>query len=635
MRKKKVIIVESPAKAKTIESILGKDYKVVASQGHIRDLPKSEFGVSQDLEPTFVLIPGKKKVVDRIKKEITGKDVLLASDMDREGEAIAWHVSEVFSIPKERSRIVFTEITPSAIRRAVQNVRDIDMNLVRSQFARRILDRIVGYSISPLLWRIFRINNLSAGRVQSATLKIVCDREREIFSFKPKEYWRVQLLVDGIKFELSRYRGKKFEKNLPDEAAEVARGIKEVIVEKIEKKRVRKSPPDPFTTSTLQQTAASKLHFSVKKTMMIAQQLYEGIDTPQDHRAFITYHRTDSTRISEEAAGAAREFIEERFGGKYVGSGKRSRKKGKIQDAHEAIRPVDVFLTPDEAKKLLPEDHARLYELIWKRFVASRMAPSEYEEMKVTLKSGDYEFEAKLQRRIFDGFERVWERDAEESWKEFREGERKRPDEVKVFKDKTKPPDRFTEGTLVKEMERLGIGRPSTYAPTISTLLSRKYVVKKRGRLYPTLLGFLVLDYLEKNFPQIADVKFTAKMEEKLDLVERGEKPHKEVLKEVLEVFERDLKKAKESFYRIDYQTDFKCTCGSDMRLVTGKFGVYLKCPSCGRTRSIKLDYTAVLLNGKIFFPWRRDDEAGVEGKEAGGEEREGNEGKGEPQGRG
>ena len=612
-KKKTVIIVESPAKAKTIENVLGKDYKVLASKGHIRDLPKKKFGVSEDLEPTFEIIPGKEKVIEKLEKEVKGKRVLLASDMDREGEAIAWHVSEVLKIPKTGTRITFSEITARAIKKAVENVRNIDENLVHSQFARRILDRIVGYSISPLLWRIYRINNLSAGRVQSATLKIVCERERKIFKFKPKEFWRAQLFHDNIKFELVRINGKEVGKELKEDDLKLVENLKKVRVLKVEKKESKKSPPDPFTTSTLQQTAAAKLKFPVKKTMMLAQQLYEGIDTKEGHRAFITYHRTDSTRVSDEAARTAREFIERNFGKEYVGKGKRSKKKKNVQDAHEAIRPVDVNLTPEEARELLQEDHAKLYELIWKRFVASRMSPSVYDEMKVVLDHNGYEFEAKLQKRIFDGFEKIWKRDVEEVWKEFKENQEILVDEVKIFKDSTKPPERFSEGTLVKEMERLGIGRPSTYAPTISTLISRKYVVKRKGKLYPTLLGFLILDYLEKSFPEIVDVKFTARMEEQLDLIERGEKPHKEILKNFLEQFNRDLEAAKRNFFKVDYETDYKCECGENMKLLTGKYGIYLKCPKCGKTRSIKPYYTAVMIDGKIFFPWRRENEAELE----------------------
>ncbi len=618
-KKDTVIIVESPAKAKTIERILGKGYKVIASQGHVRDLPRKKFGVDLgDFNPEFVIIPGKEKVIENLKEAVKGKKVLLASDLDREGEAIAWHVSEVLNIPKNGVRITFSAITPKTIQEAIKNVRDIDMNLVSSQFARRILDRIVGYLISPLLWRIFRINTLSAGRVQSATLKIICEREKKIFDFVPKEYWRVVANVLGVDFELVRAHGKKVDKDLKDKDVEFLKGQKELLVSEISEKRTKKNPPDPLITSTMQQLAASQLGFSVKKTMMLAQQLYEGLDTKEGHIAFITYHRTDSTRVSDEAKEMTAGYIREVFGEKYLGgkTKKRKAKKGKVQDAHEAIRPVDLYMTPERAEKLLDKDHAKLYKLVWERFLASQMAPSERKETKVVLSTedGEYEFEAKFTEIIFDGFERVLPRE-EKKPIDLREKQKVDVDNMKVSKEKTKPPDRFTEGSLVKEMEKLGIGRPSTYAPTISTLLSRKYVVKKKGRLYPTLIGFLVLDYLEKNFPEIVDISFTAKMEQQLDLVEKGEKEHLEVLREFFKRFNEDLKKAKETFYKIDYDTDFKCECGSEMRLVTGKFGIYLKCPKCGKTRSVRPEYTAVLKDGRVYFPWRREDEGNLDEK--------------------
>ncbi len=618
-KKDTVIIVESPAKAKTIERILGKGYKVIASQGHVRDLPRKKFGVDLgDFNPEFVIIPGKEKVIENLKEAVKGKKVLLASDLDREGEAIAWHVSEVLNIPKNGVRITFSAITPKTIQEAIKNVRDIDMNLVSSQFARRILDRIVGYLISPLLWRIFRINTLSAGRVQSATLKIICEREKKIFDFVPKEYWRVVANVLGVDFELVRAHGKKVDKDLKDKDVEFLKGQKELLVSEISEKRTKKNPPDPLITSTMQQLAASQLGFSVKKTMMLAQQLYEGLDTKEGHIAFITYHRTDSTRVSDEAKEMTAGYIREVFGEKYLGgkTKKRKAKKGKVQDAHEAIRPVDLYMTPERAEKLLDKDHAKLYKLVWERFLASQMAPSERKETKIVLSTedGEYEFEAKFTEIIFDGFERVLPRE-EKKPIDLREKQKVDVDNMKVSKEKTKPPDRFTEGSLVKEMEKLGIGRPSTYAPTISTLLSRKYVVKKKGRLYPTLIGFLVLDYLEKNFPEIVDISFTAKMEQQLDLVEKGEKEHLEVLREFFKRFNEDLKKAKETFYKIDYDTDFKCKCGSEMRLVTGKFGIYLKCPKCGKTRSVRPEYTAVLKDGRVYFPWRREDEGNLDEK--------------------
>jgi len=614
-----IIIVESPAKARTIEGILGKGYKVVASQGHIRDLPRKRFGVNlEDFNPEFVVIPGKEKVIESLKKAVKGRKVLLASDLDREGEAIAWHVSEVLDIPKKGVRITFSAITPNTIREAIENVRDIDMKLVRSQFARRILDRIVGYLISPLLWKIFRINTLSAGRVQSATLKIICEREKKIFDFVPKEYWRVVAKVLGVDFELVRAHGKKIKRDLKDEDVEKLKDQKKLLVSEISKKRSKKNPPEPLITSTMQQLAASKLGFSVKKTMMLAQQLYEGLDTKEGHIAFITYHRTDSTRVSNEAKEMAVSFIKEIYGERYLGerSKKKRIKKGKIQDAHEAIRPVNLYMTPEKAEKILDKDHAKLYKLIWERFLASQMAPSEREETKIVLSTedGEYEFEARFTEIVFDGFERVLPREERKAI-EVKEKQKVNIDEMKISKEKTKPPDRFTEGSLVKEMEKLGIGRPSTYAPTISILLSRKYVVKKKGRLYPTLIGFLVLDYLEKNFPEIVDISFTAKMEKQLDLVEKGEKEHLEVLKEFFKRFSEDLKKAKETFYKVDYKTDFKCECGSEMKLFTGKFGIYLRCPKCGKTKSLRPEYTAILKDGKVYFPWRREDEDNLDEK--------------------
>ncbi len=613
-----VIIVESPAKARTIEKILGKGFKVVASQGHIRDLPKTKFGVNlEKFTPQFETIPGKEKIIKKLEKEVEGKRVLLASDMDREGEAIAWHVSEVLDLPKKQVRITFSEITPSTIKKAIENVRDIDMRLVTSQFARRILDRIVGYKISPILWKIFRVNSLSAGRVQSATLKIICEREKKIFNFKPKEYWKVIAVIDDHEFELVRVSGKKVEKDLKDEDVEKLKTVDALLVKAVEEKEVKKKPPEPFITSTLQQAAAGKLHFSVKKTMMLAQQLYEGLETPQGHIAFITYHRTDSTRVAEEAKEMASKFIEETFGREYVGGYKRKKQKKKIQDAHEAIRPVDVSITPEIAEKLLPADHAALYRLIWERFLASQMATSVRKETKVVLatQDGKYEFEAKFSEILFEGFEKILPKESKTP-PLLSEDQTVNVSEMRISKEKTKPPERFSEGSLVKEMERLGIGRPSTYAPTISTLIQRNYVVKRKGKLFPTLLGFLVLDYLENNFPEIVDIGFTARMEETLDQVEAGEREYKEVLKEFFSKFSKSLEKAKSSFFVVDYETDMKCECGGNFHVATGKYGIYLKCPKCGATKSIKPYLSAVLVDGKIYFPWRRENETEMDGEQ-------------------
>ncbi|RKX54875.1 MAG: type I DNA topoisomerase, partial [Thermotoga sp.] len=445
-KKKKLVIVESPAKASTIKRILGDSYEVVASMGHIVDLPKSRFGVKMDdFSPEFVIIPKKEKIVEKLRNLSKGKEVLLASDMDREGEAIAWHIARLLGILGNEKRIVFSEITPRAIREAVKKPRRIDMNKVKAQFARRILDRIVGYSISPILWRSMR-SILSAGRVQSATLKLVCDREKERFLFKPEKYLKAFVYVDDIKFEFFELDGKRMKK-VPEEVVEDLRGLKKLYVKSIKKKIVRKKPPEPFKTSTLQQEAYSKLGFSVGKTMMIAQQLYEGIETNEGHIAFITYMRTDSTRISDIAKEEALRFIEERFGEDFKGDYK-AVKKGKIQDAHEAIRPTNVYMTPEKAKNLMNNDQYKLYKLIWERFIASQMKGSTYEETEIVLKdeSGRFGFLGVLRKRIFDGFELVLEMVKESSTNFHRgEGELIEIEEVEIKEMETKPKPRFSE----------------------------------------------------------------------------------------------------------------------------------------------------------------------------------------------
>jgi len=459
---------------------LGESYEVFASMGHIVDLPKNKFGVKmKDFSPEFVIIPKKEKIVEKLRKLSKDKEILLASDMDREGEAIAWHIAKLLGILGNEKRIVFSEITPRAIKEAVKNPRKIDMNKVKAQFARRILDRIVGYSISPILWRSMR-SILSAGRVQSATLKLVCDREKERYLFKPEKYLKAFVHVDGIKFELFELGGKKVKK-LPEEAVNDIRSLKKLRVESIKKRTVKKKPPEPFRTSTLQQEAYSKLGFSVAKTMMIAQQLYEGIETKEGHVAFITYMRTDSTRVSDVAKEETLRFIEEKFGKDFKGDYK-SVKKKKIQDAHEAIRPTNVYMTPDKAKNIMNNDQYRLYKLIWERFVASQMKESVYEETEIVLKDENnrFGFSSILKKRIFDGFERVWEV-SKENITDFHKEEGKLVDieKVEIKEMETKPKPRFSEATLVKEMEKRGIGRPSTYASTIRTLFKRKYVKKE------------------------------------------------------------------------------------------------------------------------------------------------------------
>ena len=600
-KKKKLVIVESPAKAFTIKRILGDSYEVVASMGHIVDLPKSRFGVKMDdFSPEFVIIPKKEKIVEKLRNLSKGKEVLLASDMDREGEAIAWHIARLLGILGNEKRIVFSEITPRAIREAVKKPRRIDMNKVKAQFARRILDRIVGYSISPILWRSMR-SILSAGRVQSATLKLVCDREKERFLFKPEKYLKAFVYVDDIKFEFFELDGKRMKK-VPEEVVEDLRGLKKLYVKSIKKKIVRKKPPEPFKTSTLQQEAYSKLGFSVGKTMMIAQQLYEGIETNEGHIAFITYMRTDSTRISDIAKEEALRFIEERFGEDFKGDYK-AVKKGKIQDAHEAIRPTNVYMTPEKAKNLMNNDQYKLYKLIWERFIASQMKGSTYEETEIVLKdeSGRFGFLGVLRKRIFDGFELVLEMVKESSTNFHRgEGELIEIEEVEIKEMETKPKPRFSEATLVKEMEKRGIGRPSTYATTIRTLFRRKYVKKERRKIVPTLLGSIVNDFMEKYFGEIVDLDFTARMEERLDEIEKGEQEYQDLLKKFYVGFKNLLEGV--NGIKIDMQSDRKCECGSPMTMKYGKYGFYLKCEACGRTKGVKSDTPAIVLDNKIFF---------------------------------
>jgi len=600
-KKKKLVIVESPAKASTIKRILGDSYEVVASMGHIVDLPKSRFGVKMDdFSPEFVIIPKKEKIVEKLRNLSKGKEVLLASDMDREGEAIAWHIARLLGILGNEKRIVFSEITPRAIREAVKKPRRIDMNKVKAQFARRILDRIVGYSISPILWRSMR-SILSAGRVQSATLKLVCDREKERFLFKPEKYLKAFVYVDDIKFEFFELDGKRMKK-VPEEVVEDLRGLKKLYVKSIKKKIVRKKPPEPFKTSTLQQEAYSKLGFSVGKTMMIAQQLYEGIETNEGHIAFITYMRTDSTRISDIAKEEALRFIEERFGEDFKGDYK-AVKKGKIQDAHEAIRPTNVYMTPEKAKNLMNNDQYKLYKLIWERFIASQMKGSTYEETEIVLKdeSGRFGFLGVLRKRIFDGFELVLEMVKESSTSFHRgEGELIEIEEVEIKEMETKPKPRFSEATLVKEMEKRGIGRPSTYATTIRTLFRRKYVKKERRKIVPTLLGSIVNDFMEKYFGEIVDLDFTARMEERLDEIEKGEQEYQDLLKKFYVGFKNLLEGV--NGIKIDMQSDRKCECGSPMTMKYGKYGFYLKCEACGRTKGVKSDTPAIVLDNKIFF---------------------------------
>jgi len=624
----KVIIVESPAKARTIENILGSEYQVVSSKGHVRDLPKKQFGVDlKTLEMDFEIIPGKESIVEDIRRITEGKEVLLASDPDREGEAIAWHLSTILNV-KGKNRITFSEITPHAIQEAVKSPREIDMNRVNAQLARRVLDRIVGYKISPLLWRIIK-DARSAGRVQSAALKIICEREQKRFEFVPQKYYKVWIEIAGLKANLTKIDGKKIKPTdvTKEIADEILRSVKSVKLTNIDIKEVKKNPPLPFTTSTLQQDASSRLNFTVSRTMRIAQELYEGIDTPEGHIAFITYMRTDSTRISEEAKEASKKFISSEFGQEYLGEkGQKSSKeksKTKVQDAHECIRPVDVFMTPDRVKNLLDKEHYRLYEIIWKRFVASQMSSAIYKQYSYDFEDTNYVFEASIRERIFDGFEVVYSIDDEvsEEHKDLKVGEKYNV-APKSQEAETTPPDRYSEAALVKMLESEGIGRPSTYATIIQTLLTRKYIVKRKKALVPTILGFVVNDYLEKRFPDIVDKNFTADMEKQLDEVENGKKDWKAVVTEFLSEFTKDLEHAQKEFFSIDFETNMVCeTCEGNYRLRVGKYGLYLNCPSCKVNKSINSSMFGVLYNGKLYFI-QEEQENGQDGSESAEEEK-------------
>ena len=534
----KLVIVESPAKAKTIQKFLGKTYKVVASNGHVRDLPKSTMGIDfdNDFEPKYITIRGKGEILAQLRKEVKKADkVYLATDPDREGEAISWHLYHALKLEdKDCSRITFNEITKDAVKKSIKNSRDIDMNLVDAQQARRVLDRIVGYKISPILWSKIK-RGLSAGRVQSVALRIINDRETEINEFIPNEYWTLDadLTVDGSKKPLEAHfvgdkNGKIELKNREDVDA-IMEKVKNQPFEilSIKKGERKKKPPLPFTTSTLQQEASKKLNMSTQKTMRLAQELYEGVAVKgRGTIGLITYLRTDSTRISEEADAQCRQYIKEQYGDDFVGNGYAKKvASGKIQDAHEAIRPTDSSLSPESIKNELSRDLYRLYNLIWTRFLASRMVEAVYETISVKIGAGDYRFNISGTRLKFDGFMTVYQCDSEKSTinaslKKLSEESEIKLTELRPTQHFTQPPAHFTEASLVKALEELGIGRPSTYAPIITTLLGRRYIVKENKNLYMTELGEAVSDMIVTGFPSIVNVNFTANMESLLDGVE-------------------------------------------------------------------------------------------------------------------
>ena len=566
---KYLVIVESPAKVKTIKKFLGKNYEVMASNGHVRDLPKSQLGFSpeNDFEPKYITIRGKGEILAKLRKEVKKADkIYLATDPDREGEAISWHLTKALKLDdKDVSRISFNEITKTAVKASLKTPREIDMDLVDAQQARRMLDRMVGYRISPLLWAKVK-RGLSAGRVQSVALRIVCDREEEIDAFIPEEYWSLEasLLPEGekkpITAKLLDKGGEKFEISSEEQMNQVLAELKgkEFKVCDMKKGERTKKAPLPFTTSTLQQEASKALNFPISKTMRIAQQLYEGVDIKgQGTVGIITYLRTDSVRISEEADEAARAFISESYGEEYLSDGEGSKKSNaKIQDAHEAIRPTDINRIPSEIKESLSRDQFRLYQLIWKRFAASRMANAKYETTTVNIAAGDYTFRVSTSKVAFDGFMLAYtEADDEKQEKQVLLKSIDKDTKLKLeeFDPKqhfTQPPAHYTEASLVKTLEELGIGRPSTYSPTITTIIARRYITKENKNLYVTEIGSVVNSIMKESFPTIVDEHFTANMESLLDSVAEGHLNWKTVvanfypdLEEAVEAAEKDLEK--------------------------------------------------------------------------------------------
>lgn len=627
---KNLVIVESPAKAKTISRFLGKDYKVLASMGHVRDLPKSKMGIDTegDFEPTYSVSVDKKKVIKQLQDELKKAGVLwLATDEDREGEAIGWHLLKALKVDEKKipvKRIVFHEITEKAIKAALEHPRTVDMNVVDAQQARRVLDRLVGYELSPLLWKKVRYG-LSAGRVQSVAVRLVVEREREILAFKPEEYWSVKGLFEkqdkkmrvedrAFEAELAKYKGKKWAVNNEKDAMKTLADLKGATykVAEVEEKQAKRSPAAPFITSTLQQEASRKLNFSVKKTMMVAQQLYEGIDVGGGETGLITYMRTDSVNLGNEALVTAKTVIEKEFGKEFALSEPRKFKGRKgAQEAHEAIRPVDFTLRPVDVKKYLEKDQFRLYELIWKRAIACQMKEAILNKVGVDIaasvggKDTGYSFRATGQTIEFAGFMEVYMEGRDHEEEEAADGEKLLPklvvgEDVKLDKlvdtqHFTKPPARYTEASLVKKLESEGIGRPSTYAPTISTVMTRGYVEKEAKALRPTDLAMVVTDVLVENFSDIVDYKFTAEMEDHLDAVEDGTKKWVPMIRDFYTPFhanilEKDLTLKKSDI--VNEESDEICDkCQSKMVIKLGRFGKFLSCsnyPECKNAKPIE-----------------------------------------------
>lgn len=606
MTYKYLVIVESPTKAKTIDKYLGKNYKVVASKGHLRDLPKSKMGVDIDnhFEPSYINIRGRGDTIKELRKYAKkAEKVYLAADPDREGEAIAWHLSYILGLdPNDKNRVVFNEITKDSVKEAFKHPRAIDQELVDAQQARRILDRVVGYSISPILWKKVK-KGLSAGRVQSTALKLIIDREMEIRNFKPEEYWDIPttFLKGKSKFQADFYAldGKKRELKSHEDVQTVMARIDQKATFKVdeieEKERHRKSQA-PFTTSTLQQEASNRLGFRTSKTMMVAQQLYEGISLGRNTVGLITYMRTDSTRIAPSARQAALDYIDETYGSEYLGPGKVVRNSQSAQDAHEAIRPSNVTLTPESIQASLTKDQYRLYNLIWSRFVASQMADAVYDTIRCDLSQNGATFRANGSKIKFPGFLKVYpSQGAKDNFlPDLKIGEAVKVADMNPSQHFTQPPARYNEASLVKVLEEKGIGRPSTYSPTIETLRKRYYVKMVAKRFEPTELGEIVNNLMTSYFPNIVNTEFTAGLETELDAIEEGKFQWVQVLESFYEGFKGNLTKAEEEVAKIDIKDEpagFACPeCGHDMVIKIGRFGKFYACsnfPDCRHTEAI------------------------------------------------
>ncbi|MGX0124938.1 type I DNA topoisomerase [Staphylococcus hominis] len=605
-----LVIVESPAKAKTIEKYLGKRYKVIASMGHVRDLPRSQMGVDveDNYEPKYITIRGKGPVVKDLKKYAKkAKKIFLASDPDREGEAIAWHLSKILELEESKeNRVVFNEITKDAVKESFKHPRGIEMNLVDAQQARRILDRLVGYNISPVLWKKVK-KGLSAGRVQSVALRLVIDRENEIRNFKPEEYWSIEgkFRYKKSKFtaKFLHYKNKPYKLKTKKDVEKITSELNSDAFEitNVNKKEKTRYPANPFTTSTLQQEAARKLNFKARKTMMLAQQLYEGIDLKrQGTVGLITYMRTDSTRISQTAKDEAKSYVEEKYGTEYTSNRKTKGKQGD-QDAHEAIRPTSTLRTPDEMKAYLTRDQHRLYKLIWERFVASQMAPALLETVALDVTQNDIKFRANGQTIKFKGFMTLYveakddkDNDKENKLPKLNQGNKVTATQIEPAQHFTQPPPRYTEARLVKTLEELKIGRPSTYAPTIDTIQKRNYVKLESKRFVPTELGEIVYEQVKDYFPEIIDVEFTVNMETLLDKIAEGDIGWRKVIDNFYGSFKLDVARAEEEMEKVEIKDEpagEDCeVCGAPMVIKMGRYGKFMACsnfPDCRNTKAI------------------------------------------------